>query len=112
MSRNNVPVRNILRGRGVQTTILCPMCGVDVEHLLYVFLDCKFVKDCWKYMSLEFDTSEIESLPEWLLQRLGEENHEKMVRMTMVLWGIWNARNMRMWDNKVVTGELAMQWSV
>lgn len=46
------------------------MCECDVEHLLHIFIDYKFVKDCWRYMGLEFDCSEVESCLEWLLQRL------------------------------------------
>lgn len=26
MCKNNIPVRNLLRGKGVHTTIVCPMC--------------------------------------------------------------------------------------
>lgn len=48
LCNNNVPIRKLLRGRGIQTTILCPMCGLDVEHLLHIFLDCKFTKECWR----------------------------------------------------------------
>lgn len=70
-----------------------------------------FAKDCWKCMGLEFDTSKIESCPGWLLKTLGSEARDKVVRMIMIL-GIWNARNMRVWDSKIVPPELAMQWSV
>lgn len=95
LCRNNVPVRNLLRGRGVQTTIICPMCGVDVEHLLHVFLDCRFANACWRVLGLEFDTSTIESCPDWLLQSLASESHERLVQVATVLWGIWSARNLK-----------------
>lgn len=36
--RNNIPVRNLLRGKGVPTTIMCPICNVDVEHMAHLFL--------------------------------------------------------------------------
>lgn len=49
LCKNNVPVRNLLRGRGVQTTIICPMCGSDVEHLLHIFLDCNFAKNVGEF---------------------------------------------------------------
>lgn len=51
--RNNVPVRIILRGRGVNTPILCPLCGVDVEHLRHICLECSFVRGCWDELGLD-----------------------------------------------------------
>lgn len=41
---NNIPVRNLLRGKGVATTIICPMCNVDVEHILHIFLTVIMLK--------------------------------------------------------------------
>lgn len=61
LCRNNVRVRNLLRGRGVQTIIICPMCSSDVEHLLHIFLDCDFVKACWEDMGLNYNTIAVES---------------------------------------------------
>lgn len=36
--RNNVPVHVLLRGRGVQTPIICPMCETNVEHLRHIYI--------------------------------------------------------------------------
>lgn len=47
LCRNNVPVRNLLRGKGVRVPISCVMCIGDVEHLMHLFLDCGFAKACW-----------------------------------------------------------------
>lgn len=65
-----MPVRNLLRGRGVNTTIICPMCERDVEHLLHIFLDCNFGKDCWRTLGLEFNTDDVESCVDWVLRYL------------------------------------------
>lgn len=82
-----------------------------MEHLLHVFLDCRFANACWRVLGLEFDTSTIESCPDWLLQSLVSESHERLVQVATVLWGIWSARNLKVWENKVVPPELSMQWS-
>lgn len=63
LCRNNISVRNLLRSRGVQTPIICPMCGVDIEHLLHLFLDCNFAKDCWSVMGVQFDVLQVEEAP-------------------------------------------------
>lgn len=88
-------VRNLLRGRGVLTTIMCLMCINDVEHLLHIFLDCNFVKACWQYLGLEFNTTSIELCSEWLLQHLVEDNEEKLILLGTGLWGIWSAHNLK-----------------
>lgn len=66
LCKNNVPIRSLLRGRGIQTTILCPMCGTDVTHVLHIFLDCTFTKNCRRALGWEFNTNFIESFLEWL----------------------------------------------
>lgn len=70
LCRNNVPVSYLLRGKGVQTTISCPMCITDIEHPLHIFLDCIFAKACWQYLGLDFSTADVESCPEWVLRNL------------------------------------------
>lgn len=98
LCRNNIPVRNVLRGRGVNTTIICPMCKVDVEHLFHIFLDCKFAKDCWNTIGLNPTSDNAESCGEWILQWLANFDHETALSMTTVLWGIWTARNLKVWE--------------
>ena len=85
VGRNNVPVRYMLRGRGVQTTIVCPMCMNDVEHLFHIFHDCSFAKECWRIVQLNFDDSTAETCSEWLLQTLSKEDNETLVRVAEVL---------------------------
>lgn len=109
--RNNVPVRNLLRGKGVQTSIICPMCINDIEHVVHILLDCSFAKECWRVLGLEFDTSTVEYGSEWLLQRMVEEGRETLVRIATGLWAIWSARNLKVWENKCLTPEIAVQMS-
>lgn len=108
---NNILTRNMLRGRGVTTTILCPLCGVDVKHQLYIFLDCEFTKACWRRMGWEFNTLEINDLSEWLLHCLATKSKEKSTQIATVLWGVWRVRNLRVWEGKVESPEIAMKAS-
>lgn len=110
--RNNVPVRNLLRGKGVQTTIICPMCSNDVEHLMHIFFDCDFAKELWKILELELNTEAVESCPEWILQNLASEDNARMIRIAMWLWGIWMDRNMKVWESRTVSPTLIVQWSL
>lgn len=36
------------------------MCEVDVEHLLHVFLECSFAKQCWRMLDLDVDVTRVE----------------------------------------------------
>lgn len=53
--RNNIPVCNLLRSKRMTTTIFCPMCGTDVEHLLHEVFDCEFAKQCRHLLDLKYD---------------------------------------------------------
>lgn len=98
---NNVPVRNLLKGKGVHTTIICPMCSNDVEHLLHIFLDCEFAKACWEGVGLNLNSLIVESCSEWLLQILETETKSKLNQVAVILWGIWSARNLKVQTQKV-----------
>lgn len=67
--RYNVHIRNMLRNKAVHSTIICPMCENDVEHLLHIFFDCDSVKQYRRVMNLKFNMSSVENASEWLLQR-------------------------------------------
>lgn len=83
--RNNVPVRNRLKSRGVDLPIICPMCDSDVEHLLHVFFDCPFASSCWQYVGVSLDMDEVEYAPDWLLQLLSTTGQDHLIQVARVL---------------------------
>lgn len=44
--KNTIPVRYLLRSKGVVMSISCPMCDVDIEHMRHLFCECKFDEEC------------------------------------------------------------------
>lgn len=44
LCRNTVSVPSRISAKGIRLPITCPMCSVDIEHLLHVFFDCQFAK--------------------------------------------------------------------
>lgn len=108
LCRNNVPVRNRLRGKGVRVPIACIMCVGDVEHLLHLFFDCIFAKACWQKVGLQYDMNVVENAPAWFLHMLSTESSENLVKIATVVWGIWWARNKCVWEGKTMTPEVAM----
>lgn len=109
--RNNVPVRRRLSSKGISLPITCPMCNADVEHLLHVFFDCPFAHNCWQYTGGSFDMHAVEFAPDWLLWQLSNVSDSELIRIAKVLWGIWFFRNKKVWESKIVTHVVAMDWS-
>lgn len=87
------------------------MCTGDIEHLLHLFLDCGFAKECWQHIGLIYNTWAVENTPDWLLDKLCIETEENVIKIATVIWGVWWARNKQVWDNVVLTTETAMAWS-
>lgn len=109
--KNNIPVRNLIKGKGVQTSIICPICNEDVEHMRHVFVECQFARRCWDGMGGGFDLSEVEVLSTWVLDKLGSEAEDRLVSLAKILWGIWFARNRQVWEEKMINPLTAMEIS-
>ncbi|KAL8111232.1 hypothetical protein AgCh_019083 [Apium graveolens] len=110
--RNNVPVRNLLRHRGARVPIGCNMCVEDIEHLAHLFFDCHFARACWQIAGLEYEMGDVENVPEWLLNKLRNDTAENLGRIAAVLWGVWFARNKRIFENKYMSPATTMNWSM
>lgn len=52
---------------------------------------------------------DVESAPEWLLEKLSIESYEKIIQIALLLWGIWFSRNQSIWENKSLSPEAAIQ---
>lgn len=63
---------------------------------------------------LEYFTGDtcVESAADWLLERLVKENHDVVVKIAIGLWGIWSARNVKVWENKQISLAIAMDCSI
>lgn len=107
--RDNVPVRIRLKNKGVSLPIMCPMCNVDVEHMLHLFFDCQFANSCWQSVGLNYDMREVHSATDWLLQKLEKGKHDEITSICLVLWGIWFWRNKKVWQNQCIKSAIAME---
>lgn len=62
-------------------------------------------------MGFDIEARAIENCNDWVLKCLADFNAEVMANMAKVLWGIWSARNLIVWEGKNMTADIAMQWS-
>lgn len=88
------------------------MCVGDVEHLLHLFFDCNFARECCQQMNLQYNTWEVENLPEWILDKLSSEVEDKLVKILVVLWGISYARNKKNFKGKTLSSSDVLNWSM
>ena len=51
-------------------------------------------------MKIEVNASAFEDCTGWILQCLADYTPEKSATMAMVLWGIWSARNLKVWEKE------------
>lgn len=77
------------------------MSSIFYTYILIV--DCRFASQCWLHSGLQYDMSLVESAPMWLLQRLSCEPHEVIIRIALVIWTIWFARNKKIREDKIMT---------
>lgn len=90
----------------------CNMCVGDIEHLAHLFFDCRFAQECWYIVGIEYDISDVEYVSEWLLNKLSTDTAENLGRISAVLWGVWFARNKRIFENKNMSPAVTMNWSM
>lgn len=62
-------------------------------------------------MGLSYNMWEVDSAPEWLLDKLNKETSNNMIKIAMVLWGVRWARNKHVWEMKMISTEVAMSQS-
>lgn len=72
--RNNVPIRILLRGKGVQVPISCAMCVREVENVCHLFFECSFIKECWQFLGVSYDMSDVAYISDWVLSKLCTES--------------------------------------
>lgn len=109
--RNNVPVRKLIRGTGVSTTIICPLCEVDIEHMRHLLCEFPYVVGCWRQLDLNTHLQVVESAPKWLLEVISKGFVMVSEKVVVVLWGIWFARNKKVWEGKLLSPAVAMEIS-
>ncbi|KAL8114918.1 hypothetical protein AgCh_021666 [Apium graveolens] len=87
------------------------MCVGDVEHMNHLFIDCNYAKDCWHEVGLNFDMIEEEYANVWLLNMMEKAPDDIVIKISIVLWGIWYARYKRIFESKNISPGVVISWS-
>lgn len=111
LGRNNLPVRGALAKKGVNLHNVCPFCAREDETVKHIFFDCVFAQNCWEEVGMNVSLQADQTSSEWLLDMLCTQKMEVLSKLVSVLWGIWFFRNKVVWENKMVTAKVAVEWS-
>ena len=58
--------------------------------------------ECWQKARLNYAMQEVEYAPDWLLEKMATGNTEEKENVAMISWGIWFARNQKVWEDKII----------
>lgn len=93
--RGIIPVREILRKRGMDIESACPLCDRHPESINHLFLECARTQDIWRSCNL---TAIVGSLREVNCESiLGLQDNTKLIKIAGLLWIIWRSRNNVVW---------------
>ncbi|CAN1824958.1 Putative ribonuclease H protein At1g65750 [Linum perenne] len=111
--REVIPTRAALRRRHIAVPQGCGVCGSNPEDYNHLFFNCSYAIDCWNSAGLSdrFDsirTSSPQAAGRFqLLLQVAQTDFRDSA--SIVLWGIWNERNRRVWRNESCTARTAMK---
>lgn len=69
----------------MQTSVIFPMCNVDVEHVHNVFIECQYSRRCWDCLDRDNDILEVQFLSTWVLDKLKTETEDRLVKLVKIL---------------------------
>lgn len=95
ISRNIIPVREVLRKRGVDLDIMCPLCDDHPETINHLFLECEKTREVWNICNLD----RVRSVPGNLSLEamLLSQDSVTLAGIASLLWVLWRARNNVVW---------------
>lgn len=95
-----LPTAASLVEKRVQVDIRCQWCLQATETACHVLFDCMFAKFVWTEAKLQGDlqVTQGDTVFEVLNRVLTNCSKEKMVRIIMLCWGLWNRRNKWTWE--------------
>ena len=62
-------------------------------------------------VGLNYDMWSVENAADWLLEKLSTESSEVLTKIATVLWGVWFARNKKIFEERTMTPVVVMEWS-
>lgn len=110
--RNSLPTLDILRSRGVHTSIMCPVCKDKDESLIHVFKDCAYARLFWAcspFPSMLSNAGCVD-IYDWIMQLKHKSKIVELELFLCSLWSIWSNRNQVVHENKSYDSREAVEF--
>ncbi|KAK7281123.1 hypothetical protein RIF29_08839 [Crotalaria pallida] len=93
--QNILPMRKVLRNRGIQVDHLCPMCGEEDETIEHALLLCRFAAASLfaSPLSIRVDVINTSSFQDWLRVLMLNNDPHFLAAIFEHEWALWNRRN-------------------
>ncbi|CAH9135001.1 unnamed protein product, partial [Cuscuta epithymum] len=101
----HLPTADKLLKRRVACQSICPVCSQEEETLLHIFGSCHKALQVWSFSRWHIPVSAGTSFNEWVEHVFRTRDVEQCSLFVMLLWSIWKARNVKVWEQKEVTVE-------
>lgn len=100
IANKSIPVRSALNHRGIQCSILCPICLQGEETISHLFMECDRVTRVWfgSNLGIKFSTNQKQFL-DWLFYCISTLKDEDICFLTAIIYGLWWARNKMVFEN-------------
>ena len=83
--------------RHLETTDICPLCGLECEDGFHAMCRCPRAVELWRAMAKDWKLPDIKSVrhtgPEWLFDVLEPLSDTSRMVLLMTMWRTWHARN-------------------
>ncbi|XP_018443423.2 uncharacterized protein LOC108815278 [Raphanus sativus] len=117
LCRGALPLGANLQNRGIATPGSCPHCNAH-ETTMHLFMECPFAQQLWELapfgQQLEF--SNVTSAPELLMASSSwiclPPTGITSDLVSWLLWGIWNARNLLVFENRAIPAKRSMEIAI
>ncbi|XP_021732105.1 uncharacterized protein LOC110698909 [Chenopodium quinoa] len=96
-----IPIRMLLKHRHLAENDWCPWCENESKTWQHTFFDCKRIQGLWNRLGCEEMKKEAANLtPCDLIESWGNLPKDIKVRGIYLMWGIWQERNMKIFQGK------------
>jgi hypothetical protein len=102
--KNALPTKKNLFQKGVKCDPLCPRCFRIVETTQHIFIECDWAKLVWlsSPLSINLRYAHFNNLTDWFVYMANHTDKESMEKITATIYGIWYARNMFLFQEKII----------
>jgi len=102
-----LPTRMEFHKRGVTNNFMCPRCGIKMETINHVFMECPFSIQIWfgHHLSIRFSDDRDYEFFDWLRNFFINSDEDSTRDVVSIAYSIWYARNKKVFEDLNITPE-------